>query len=34
MKALTALVNRLSLDVGWGNGPEQERKAISFDPVI
>ena len=28
-KALTALVDRLSLGVGWENGPERELKTVS-----
>ena len=37
IKALTALVGRVSLSVGWENGPERELKTISFNsyfPVI
>ena len=30
IKALTALVGRLSLSVGWRNGPEQRLRTISF----
>ena len=32
IKALTALVGRLSLSVGWENGPEQGLKPVSFNP--
>ena len=32
MKALTALVSRLSLSVGWENGLERGFKTVSFNP--
>ena len=32
IKALTALEDRLSLSVGWENGPERGRKSVSFNP--
>ena len=32
IKALRALVGRLSLNIGWGNGSEQGLKNISSDP--
>ena len=32
IKALTTLVDRLSLSVGWGNGPERGLKTVSFNP--
>ena len=32
MKALTALVGRLSLTVGWNNGPKQGFATVSFNP--
>ena len=32
VKALTALAGRLSLSVGWENGPEPGLKAGSFNP--
>ena len=32
IKALTALVGRLSLSVGWENGLERGLKAASFNP--
>ena len=32
IKALTALVGRLSLSVGWENGPGQGLKIVSFNP--
>ena len=34
IKALTALVDRLSLRVGWKNGPERGFKNISFNPTL
>ena len=37
IKVLTALVGRLSLSVGWENGPELRLKTVSFNlklPVI
>ena len=33
IKALIALDGRLSLSVGWENGPERGHKTISFNPV-
>ena len=32
IKALTALVGRLSLSVDWENGPERKLKTVSFTP--
>ena len=32
IKALTALVDPLSLSVAWKNGPEQGLKTVSFNP--
>ena len=32
IKALTALVGRLSLSVGWKNGPEWGLKTVLFNP--
>ena len=32
IKALTALVGRLSLSPGWENGPEWGLKTVSFNP--
>ena len=32
IKALTALVGRLSLSVGWENGSERVLKTVSFNP--
>ena len=32
IKALTALMGRLSLSVGWENGPDHELKTVSFNP--
>ena len=34
IKALTALVGRLSLTVGWENGPERGLKTVSFNPSL
>ena len=34
IKALTALVGRLSLSVGWENGPKQGLKTVSFNPLF
>ena len=33
IKALTALVDRLSLRVGWEDGPERELKTVSDNPL-
>ena len=32
VRALTALLCRLSLSVGWENGPERGLKIVSFNP--
>ena len=32
IKALTALVGRLSLSVGWENDPERGFRTVSFNP--
>ena len=32
IKALTALVGRLSLSVGWENSPERGPNIVSFNP--
>ena len=32
IKALRALVDRLSLNIGWENGPERGLKTVSFTP--
>ena len=32
IKALRALVGRLSLSVGWENGPERRLETVSFNP--
>ena len=32
IKAPTALVDQLSLNVGWENGPEEGLKTVSFNP--
>ena len=32
IKALTALLGRLSLTVGWENGPERGLETVSFNP--
>ena len=32
IKALTALVGRLSLSVGWENGLERGVKTVTFNP--
>ena len=34
IKALTVLVGRLSLSVGWENGPERRPKTVSFNPQL
>ena len=34
IKALTALVGRLSLSLGWENGPEWELKTVLFNPQL
>ena len=34
IKALKALVDRLSLSVGWKNGPKRALKTISFNPYV
>ena len=32
IKALTALMGRLSLSIVWENGPERGPKTVSFNP--
>ena len=34
IKALTALVDRLSLNIGWGKCPERGLKTVSFNPEL
>ena len=34
IKALTALVGRLSLSLGWENGPERGIKTVSLNPIL
>ena len=34
IEVLTALIGRLSLNVGWENGPERGLKTVLFNPQL